>query len=315
MIRNVTLATITMNAGKGIPGSTVRHFLREQSELFSRIIVVDGDLTNEAKEFYSQFSNVEAIDSPWTDSYVQQYRKISESLRENEWCFYADDDECMDAQLYYEIGRLNLATTDKNIFYIPCILHLTEDGKKYYPCENRPKKEFTGQWVKRILFKKTPTLDFRYGGSHVAPTHGSQERWGYVPQPYHHYKTLESFVFNDVTQAFLSPEGQGYNPAEAAQFKSFTKAYKSTKEFKQAMIDGTWPPFLQMFAWKNRKQYGKPISRLAWSYFVLCGHKMIEPDPEMNWQHLKQFVLGKESMEIFNKNKLDNNFVMVNNND
>ena len=88
----VTLAQITMNAGDDIPGSVIKWNLKNNAKYFDRVIVVDGNLTNRAKEFYSQFKNVEYIDSPWHDSYVDQYRAFTEKLSDGEWCLYLDCD-------------------------------------------------------------------------------------------------------------------------------------------------------------------------------------------------------------------------------
>jgi hypothetical protein len=124
-------------------------------------------------------------------------------------------------------------------------------------------------------------------------------------------KTLESFVVNDVWQAFLSPEGQQYGKAQAALFKVLIKPYKSVKEFKKSTNEGTWSPALVNFAIKNMNNYENPISRLAWTYFILNKHQAPDGVTIPKWEDIKQYILSKESMELLDKNKKMNNCIRV----
>lgn len=318
MIEGVVLASMTMNAGKGIPGSTIRWALKNQFQEFARVVVVDGDLTDEAKAFYSQFSNVEVIDSPWTDSYVTQYRVFADKLQEGQYGLWLDDDEICSPELLQKLQNFPTLFSERNldIFEVPCILHMSEDSKNYYPSEPRiptpgPGKP-QGQWTKSILFKKNEYLDFRYFGSHVIPVSKRPNYTKYLgPFPYYHMKSAESFVYNDTWQAFLSPEGQQYTSAEAAKFRMFIQSYKTTKEFKAATKKGTWPPPLKKFAWENRSQYNRPISRLAWVYYILEGHTMPERDEFMEWNNVKQYVQSPENMKIYLEHKKNNKGIVI----
>lgn len=310
MISKVILGTMTMNAGMGIPGSTIRWALSTQFKEFAKVVVIDGDMTPEAKEFYSKFPNVVAIDSPWKDSYVDQYKRFAEELKDDEWGLWLDDDEICSPELLAQLSddNFNCLVGSPNrsfvsLIKLPCILHITENGKDYYPAEPYPVSESeynAKQWTKNILFKKNKSLTFYHFGSHVIPKNQYEM---YIQKPYYHMKSLESFVYNDVWQAFLCPEGQGYTPEEAARFKLLTSCYKSTKEFKEATKKGTWSPPLKKFAWENRRQYNRPISRLAWVYYVLEGNPMPEHDEFMYWDELKQHVLSCESNKIYNLEK------------
>lgn len=310
---NITIGVLTMNAGKDIPGSILDWNLRNDFSSFNRVIVVDGRLTTEAKEYYKQFENVEVIDSPWRDGkedcYVHQYRQFINSLEHNEWALYLDDDEGLSNDLGHFLGHYDGEyffdwEEYKNVTMIklPCVLYLTEDGKRYYPAEPPPKKEYTGQWTKSILFKKTKGLNLTYFGSHVLISNNDGEI-KYDWAPYIHCKSLESFVYNDVWQAFLHPGGQQYTAQEAAIFKMLTQCYKTTKEFKEATKKGTWSPPLKRFAWEHRKIVERPISRLAWVYYILEGNKMPENDEFMEWENIKQYVLSPETMKLYNENK------------
>lgn len=310
-----TLCQITMDGGDGIIGSTIKWHLKNYAHYFERVIVVDGNLTNKAKEFYQQFPNLIALDRPWKDSYVAQYRAFADELKDDEWALYLDDDEICSAELLDYVNHKNFpfgSKNDINMFYIPCILYLTENGKDYYPAEPLPKINFEGQWTKHILFKKEKSLDFKYFGSHVIATHHQNEKADYIHWPYFHMKTLESFVYNDVWQAFLSPEGQGYTKQEADLFRALTKQYKSTKEFKKATVDGKWTFPLQKFAYSYKSDYDRPISRLSWVYWTLLGHSYPFPTKDRpSWDVVKQFVLSQESMNIFIKNKTQHNKLII----
>lgn len=306
-----TLAQITMNAGDDIPGSTIKWNLKNNADKFDLVYVVDGNMTDEAWEFYKQFPNVMAISSPWEDSYVKQYQTFADKLIKGEWCLYLDCDEIPSEELMLQF-KFGMKWGKVTMVQIPCILHLTEDGKKYYPVEPQPpqdKKETT--WTKNIWFKKTDGLHFRHFGSHVIPQQ-SDGVTVYAHYPYYHMKSLESFVYNDVYQAFLHPEGQGYDPVEAAQFKMFTKQYKTLNEFKKATKEGAWPIPLQKFARSKATIYNRPISRLAWVYYILEGHQNPWSDwQQPSWDDVKKHVLGKESMELFEKNKNEENFIEI----
>jgi hypothetical protein len=315
-ITSIVLGTMTMNAGRGIPGSTIRWALRNNFSQFERVVVVDGCLTDEAREFYSQFSNVEVVDSPWIDSYVKQYQAFADRLKDGQWGLWLDDDEiwtnCVYAtrtpgEMGYVGSYFDWESKNNDIIRLPCVLHLTEDGKNFYASEKPPQDSELkpNQWTKNILFKKNDGLYFRHFGSHVIPENKSG-RYGYLPFAYYHMKSLESFVYNDVWQAFLSPEGQGYSPVDSRLFKMFTSCYKTTKEFKEATKKGTWPPTLKKFAWEKRKEYNHPISRLSWVYFILEGHLMPEYDDFMYWNTVKQYVLSEDSMKIYNDNLKNN---------
>ena len=317
MIKDIVVATITMNAGTGIPGSTLRWALINQFNKFKKVVVVDGDLTEEAKEYYKQFSNVEVVDSPWNDSYVKQYRTWLERIEEGQWAVYYDDDEFSGAALMNFLETNDWKKDPNYLYYIPCVLHLTEDGKKYYAAENPPTKEFKGQWTKSIIIKKHKSLTHNFQGSHVIMYHSDFEinqKKKYLPLDYIHAKTLESFVWNDSLQALLLPEAQHYTPANANKFRMFASCYKTTKEFKESIKKGTWPPTLKKFAWEHRHEYGNPISRLAWVYYILEGHPMPHDDIFMTWQNVKKYVLSPTCMEVYNKNKETQLFLEINGN-
>lgn len=304
---DVVLLTMTMDAGKGIPGSTIRWALRENFAQFEKVVVVDGCLTEEAKAFYDQFRNVQVIDSPWTDSYVKQYEVATETLKKGQWGLWLDDDEICSPELLSGLMKNDWKFSSKNldIIKLPCQLYLTENGQDYFAAENPPKKIFKDQWTKNILFQKNEELWFKHFGSHVIPMN-KNGRFEYIPLPYYHMKSLQSFVYNDVWQAFLSPEGQHYNQIQSKYFKMFTSYYKTTKDFKEATKKGSWPVTLKKFAWDNRREYNSPISRLSWVYFILEGHEMPEKDEFMTWNNVKQFVQSQDVMSLYNENKNNN---------
>lgn len=308
---NRVLAQITMNAGSDIPGSVIKYNLKKNAHLFDRVVVVDGHLTEEAVDFYETIPNLEFINSPWEDSYIKQYLAWFNACQDGEWILYLDCDEMPGARLKFFLDEIPYhgGVNDFDIYKLPCVLYLTEDGKTYHPAEEKPKNEYNGQWTKSILLKKSSNISFRDFGSHVIPeTYG---KYSYLPYEYLHMKSLESFVYNDCTQAFLHPEGQQYNAMEARLFKMFSQCYKSTKQFKDAMKKGAWPAPLKKFAWDHRMDHDRPISRLAWAYYILEGHPMPEMDDFMEWENVKQYVLD---LKIYNENKKNEKFISLNGN-
>lgn len=314
MIENVTVGTMTMGAGKGLFGSPIRWILKEKLKDFKKVVVFDGALDEESKQFYATISNVEVVDMPWDDSYVSRYQKFAEMLENESWGLWFDDDEYPSDQLVSFIKRKDLfPPKNLNMLYLPCVTLLTEDFKLYAACEEDPGDD-PNVWTKHILFKKTPTLTFWHEGSHVIPTHGRQhEASSYVPFHYFHMKSLKSFVYNDVWQAFLSPRGQQYTPGQEKMFKLFTETFENTKDFKKATKEGLWPMNLQKFAMQNMDEVNKPVSRLAWVYWILEGHKYpfsnIKPLPK--WEDVKKFVLEEKKTNLFQKNMLEKNYIIV----
>lgn len=294
------LAQITMNAGDGIPGSVIKSNLLKYARYFDLVVVVDGELTDEARRFYNQFTNLIVVNSPWRDSYVDQYRAWSRIMDDGDWVLYLDCDEIPSKELllFLESKKFTDLAEKYNTLCLPCVLHLTDDGKSFYAVDPDPLPEYEGQWMKNILVKKDKCLDFQFFGSHVIPTHRDQEKACYIPYPYFHMKTLESFVYNDCWQAFLHPQGQGYNEVDARLFKMFSK-FDSVKEFKKATKEKSWSPMLEKFAWDRRHQKNNAVSRLAWTYWILEGHPMPEVDDFMRWDNVKNFVLDEDKMKNF----------------
>lgn len=299
----VNLCQMTMNAGLDLPMDyVIRDNIRRNHERFDRVIIVDGNMTNEARAFYSQFPNVTAIDSPWKDDYRAQYQKAADAVSEGEWILWLDADEQPSKPLLDFISKRDF---EGNMMKLPCVLHLQAEDGLFYPSEPKPNEKYVGQWSKPILFRKEKTLNFIAAGSHVFPSHGYNERSQYIPFEYIHFKTLESFVENDVLQAFLNPEFQQFSPENAARFKMLTSGFKSTKDFKKSMKDGTWSLPLQRFAWMRRREALNPVSRLAWQYFIVEGHPMPEQDDFMQWDNVKQYVQSEECMSILRQSVLN----------
>ncbi len=303
----LNLAVLTMDAGKGIEGSKLETLISifKQNECFSKMFIVDGNLSDSAKQYYHNTSpNIVVIDSPWRDDYCRQYEAFASQIPDGEWCLYLDDDEIPSQELLHFLKTTPLSD-DLNMMLLPCILHLTEDGKTFYAAEPAPAKDYFGQWVKRILFKKTETLYFRSFGSHVIPSH-QNEKSEYIPHPYFHLKSLQSFVKNDVWQAFLHPEGQQFSALHAALFRRGVTltGTPTTQQFKEKTRLGQWHPLLQKFAWDNRWEVKNPVSRLAWTYFLLFNHAYPEVDEKFSWDTVKNFILGADCMEIYAKSRL-----------
>lgn len=309
----IYLSTFGMNAGFDNENDFLLKSLARYQHKFKKIFICDGDLTEKAKEYYSRLENVEVEDFPWNDDYSARYIRNISKVPNGEWVLHLDSDEIPSKSLMNFLFEpaFEEKTKEYNTLCLPCILHLSDDGKTYHAVERWPLPEYEGQWMKNILVKKDSTLDFKNFGSHVISHHGDAEKACYVPFPYMHMKTLESFVYNDAYQAYLHPKGQGLSDVDAKLFSLFTKVYKTTKEFKTATKNGKWSPALKKFAWERRLEVGNAVSRLAWVYFILEGHEMPEQDDLMKWDHVKQFVLDKDKLDLMNRNKEDGRGITV----
>lgn len=313
MIENVTVGTMTMAAGKKIYGSPIRWILKNKLSDFKRVIVFDGALDEESKEFYSTLKNVEVVNMPWDDLYVKRYQAFGDKLEDDSWGLWLDDDEFPSDELKSFLKRKDLfpPKSPLNMFHLPCVTYLTEDFKTYAACEDPPGDD-PNVWTKHILFKKTDTLDFHYEGSHVIPTHRLSERAAYIPFHYNHMKSLKSFVYNDVWQAFLSPRGQGFSSIEERLFMLNVESFQNTKEFKEATKNGTWSPGLKKIAALWMKDKNRPVSRLGWVYWVLEGHayefSKLEPLPK--WEDIKKYVLEEKKINLYEKNMLEGTYIL-----
>jgi hypothetical protein len=245
-------------------------------EYFDNIFVCDGDLRGGSN--YPDYATV--FDMPWDDKYIDRYRKTAAATDTGDWVLHLDDDELPSPEL---LDFLKNRQFDGDMYMLPCVLHV--DNK---PVEPWPNKEYTGQWTKNILYKKTEDLSFRFFGSHVIPL---QKNRKYIPYPYFHMKSLSSFVMNDCLQAFVLPQGQGYDPIESKQFGILTSVYKNSLEFRESIEKGTWSPALIKFAWSKRHEFKRPISRLSWAYHLLNNHKMPFDDNFMKWENVSKYIL------------------------
>lgn len=334
-IENVAIGTMTMDAGDGVFNSPIKDFITNLYDgKVRKLVIFDGNLTDSAREFYQPFldKNPEwvVVDYPWDDQYHTRYQRFAnEFLIDGEWGLWLDDDECPSFDpLYDEAGkrRSSLFGTlaefnpqDKDVqklklCQIPCQTYILEDGEYYcldpYPVD--PRKFTRETWLKNVLFKKTSHLYFRWVGSHVIPLLDDMDKHfiGVLQQPYYHLKSFESFVYNDVFQAFLNPQAQHFTPEESKLFQLYTKQFKTMADFKKATKSSGWPKPLQKFAWSKRNEVYRPVSRLAWVYFILEGNKLLfGQDPQMKWDIVKQYVFQKEKYDLFAKNKEERNFL------
>lgn len=300
----VYLSTFGMNAGIDNSHDVLLRNLHKYERHFEKVFVCDGLLSPQAQQYYSTLRNTEVEDYPWDDKYHERYIRNSNKVPDGSWILHLDSDEVPSKELieFIRSDAFQQLTERYTTLCLPCVLHLSEDGTSWHPVEGWPKEDFQGQWIKNILYAKDETLEFRHFGSHVIPGHGTKEKGKYVPYPYFHTKTLQSFVENDVWQAFLHPLGQQYSAVDARMFQLLTQRWKTMNDFKQATKRGEWNVALQKFAW-DRRYEKTPVSRLAWTYFIIFGHSTPEDDPFMTWQNVKTLVLDKDKLDHYVKNR------------
>jgi len=305
-----TLAQLTMNAGEGIPGSVLKWNLEKNAKHFDRVLIVDGDLTDDAKAYYSQFPNVEALDSPWKDDHAPQYRRFADELKDGEWCLYMDDDEAPSEELCTLCKGLNGWDSKANMIVLPSILYITENGKRYYRALHKPfeKDPRNGGHTKPVLFKKKISLDFITSpppSAHVTPTHGAHQVAMYASQAwYYHFKSVEAYIINDCLFALMNPIQERYTPGEAKVFKEGLEesGIKTLSDFRTCTSMGSWGEKLLELAIDNREAYDRPISRLYMWYFHICRPGHLAPS-DASWDDVVNYVLADEWRDTYRESK------------
>lgn len=311
-----TLAQLTMNAGEDIPGSVLKWNLESHAKYFDRVLIVDGNLTGDAKAYYNQFDNVTALDSPWKDDHAPQYRRFAEELDDGEWCLYLDDDEApsknlciISSQLDQILAQAKGNVANSNIVILPSILYITEDGKRYYRALHRPllHDPRNGGHTKPVLFKKTATLDFLTSpppSAHVTPTHNAAQAAMYASGGwYYHFKSAEAYIINDCLFALMNPIAERYTPDEAKEFKQCLRdsGIKTIQDFRRATETHSWSDSLIRFAIANKYDYSRPISRLYMWYFEIAHTERTDHNPD--WGVTVERVLAKEWLDTYRSSK------------
>lgn len=298
---------ITMNAGKDIRGSILKWGLEHWGPRFDYCVVVDGNLTDEAKAYYNTIPNLRVVDAPWTNRHVDQYRHRNAAVDDGDWLLALDDDEAPSEQLMQFIENSMLQIAEEraiNIFYLPSVTYIARWDQQailgnfprpedfsvgFYQAEKWPEGE--QRCLKRILYKNTAQVDFHHSncGMHVTPMVVKKifgrtvpaDRPGILRTPYLHMKSLESFMINDCIYMMAdprpyneTPEKRGLTEEDVQVIEAVNQKYNYNDllTFIKATKQESWPQELKNIALKYsdlEKYKGKACTRFYTLYYLL----------------------------------------------
>lgn len=285
-MNKVALGYITMNAGDDIPGSIVKWALKTYSKYYDYTVVVDGNLTEEAKTFYSSLEgDIRIINSPWNATHLPQYHARNSAVDEGNWILALDDDEFPNNNL---VGLNNFVRDGKlethNIVYIPSLTYLcTDSSNNFWRVQTSPSREDFLRRSKRILYKKNQRSNYFISspcGMHVTPTQVSQDgRLDEKPvgDPtifFYHMKTLESFIWNECVYNVSNPKHESGPQArqmtreQEDEFIRLVEKYelKNIPKFLQMTKDRAWPEEFKNFVYQFKDILGQAMCKFFYAY-------------------------------------------------
>ena len=273
---------ITNNAGMDIPGSTVIEGIERCLLTFDRVIIVDGNLTEEAKKLYSRYNRVTVVGNKWSGRHIDQYIVRNSLVPDGCWLLALDCDEIPSNDLQYYIPSICKMADEKNIPIIGLPakdLWCKHNENSYYEI-NRGKP--TGI-AKRILYKVSKDIQFHCSktGTHVTPYHISNNKIAAVPYPYLHFKSPETMAFNAAICIMddLYPEGEapdspgrGLNMDEVRSLHRIGLDHDllSKEKFRIVTKNKAWPKELEdlVKTFKNKQGMARCLYT---TYFVFLN--------------------------------------------
>lgn len=272
----LALGYITMDAGDGIPGSILKYCLTTLHNKVDYVVVVDGNLTEKAKEFYRTIPNIVLIDSPWTGRHVDQYYARNSAVNNGDWILAMDDDEFPSPRLL-EVAHHIKNYNNYNIFYTPSMTYLAIDGSNnFYRIQEYPDSSDFIARSKRILYKKTNTNYFISSpcGMHVTPTHVANNKLVEMPAGspdafFYHMKTVESFILNECIYSVSNtihesgPQARLLTKEQEVEFDRLIKKYKlaNIKHFIEVTKNNNWPEEFTQFIYQFKHHLGQSMSK------------------------------------------------------
>jgi len=293
------LGYITMNAGDGIPGSILKWALQNYAHRFDYSVVVDGNLTESAKAFYSGIPNLRVVDSPWKGRHVDQYYKRNSVVEDGDWILALDDDEFPSENLMSVVSNIDKVISQLpqlNIVYIPSLTYLAVDSSNnFWRVQESPSQEDYLRRSKRIFYRKSSKHNYFIHspcGMHVTPT---QVDSIYSPSPkmieapigdhrcfFYHMKTIESFIYNECVYNVSNPiheSGPGarlLTQEEEQEFNRLVVKYdlKNIPKFLEMTKASAWPDDFRDFVFQFKHHLGQAMSKFYYLYeYVSKGIK------------------------------------------
>lgn len=284
-----------MNAGDGIPGSILKWALSTYASRFDYTVVVDGNLTEEAKKFYETIPSLHVVDSPWKGRHETQYYARNSAIEDGDWVLALDDDEYPSEGLIELVQKINYISPEINIAYIPSLTYLAVDNtNNFWRVQEPPSKEDFLRRSKRILYKKSSNNNYFICspcGMHVTPTQvvvnngrleQSERPVGDPRCFFYHMKTLESFIYNECIYNVSNPRHESGPQARQMteeQEKEFERlvnlhGLKDTKKFLEMTKNHTWPEDFKEFVFQFKDKLGLAMCKFFYLYnYVSHGIK------------------------------------------
>lgn len=289
------LGYITMNAGDGIPGSILKWALSTYAPRFDYSVVVDGNLTEEAKKFYSTIPNLKVVDSPWTGRHGPQYYIRNSAIDDGDWLLALDDDEYPSEGLMELVHGIHTLPSSINIAYIPSLTYMSVDNTdNFWRVQTTPSREDYLRRSKRIFYKKSTKNNYFIQspcGMHVTPTqieifdgeyHQSEKPVGDPRCFFYHMKTLESFIYNECVYNVSNPRHESGPQArqmtleQETKFESLVNKYdlKNIPKFLEITKNHTWPKEFKDFVFQFKDKLGLAMCKFYYLYnYVSYGIK------------------------------------------
>lgn len=252
-------------------------------------------------------SKLVVINRPWNDNYADAYMAHLNLLKEGDWVLIVDSDEYPGELLKQNLDLIiEKSNNGENydIVMLPVVDWLEDE--QLWKENEVPQEYINGMWTKHILLRKgKPPIQLRHFGSHVIPI---GTKYMYFPFPYHHHRTLNSFIENEVFQMVLCPSGQMINPVEASLFQNAINRANITTfhEMKNAIYQGQLSAELETLAikYQGKKRLDgsfHPFSQMYFAYFLLHGPKNGIKIPEDNRYTLQEVYEEIREWKIENK--------------
>lgn len=279
---------LTNNAGDDIPGSTIKWTIKTYGHYFDSILVVDGRITKEAKEYYEQ-NNICYIDSPWTGRHVDQYKKRNEAIPIGDWILALDCDEAPSAKLCNFIKENLGMAEERGITMLALPVEswwCKEDSNMYYKAEvfeDRP-----DYFRKFILYKNLPDTILLSGeqGTHVS----IRQKTGHtasLPFTYDHFKSPETIIFNAAVTMMedLLSDPRGLTPEEHRKLYAIGQKYDilTGAKFRKITKQHAWPTELVDFV-KTLRRKNSFCKALYLLYFVIEKAAVDESNPNPTYE-------------------------------
>lgn len=308
----LVLGTVTMNAGDGMPGSILKQALPVHHNYFDRIIIVDGQWTQEAEDYYKAFPNVFVIFNLWKDSLLEQIELIVDQLEDDDWFFMLDDDEIVTERLGSALEKIFSAGPLKDItdLIIPRITYIRDRDDLFYPADvdyDPNLVDITDPKFGRRCLCKKEGIKFlsSSGGHHVVPTH-DDPKIAMLPLAHLHIKAPEQYVIADCLKSMLDPINERFTPLQAESYSALLKenGIDSYKSYTDSVVNGTWSEDLKKWAIINRFS-DSPASRPFMWYFLI-EHPEENPDKLFTKERALDMILSHTWMDNMREAKRKN---------